>query len=182
MNWAVPKDKKPIYRGRIVDLSLETAALPDGRETELEIVRHPGGVVIVAVDEHKQVCVLRQFRHAAGGWIWELPAGLLEAGEEPEQSARRELKEEAGATAASWLSLGSAFSSPGFCDERLYLYLARELQLGATAHEENEFIEVHWLPFDQAVQMAIDDQICDAKSIIGLLRAHAGLYGQDCSN
>lgn len=160
-----------IYEGRIVRLALEMAALPDGRETELEIVRHPGGVVIAALDDQHQVCLLRQFRHAADGWIWELPAGLLEAGEAPEQSAIRELKEETGASARSWLSLGCALSSPGFCDERLYLFLATGLSIGATAHEENEFIEVHWLPLEQAVQMAIEDEISDAKTVIGLFRA-----------
>ena len=162
---------KPVFKGRIIELALETASLPDGREAELEIVRHPGGVVVVALDELNRVCLLRQFRHAAGGWIWELPAGVLEAGEQPEQSARRELEEEAGASACRWSALGSALSSPGFCDERLHFFMASELSLGSTSHEENEFIEVHWIPLDEAVNMAIDDRINDAKSLIGLLRA-----------
>lgn len=171
---AVMSDKvKSIYRGKIVALGLETASMPDGRETDLEIVRHPGGVVIVALDAQQRVCMLRQFRYAVGGWIWELPAGILEAGERPEISARRELKEESGAQANTWVTLGTAVSSPGFCDERLHLFLARDLRLGATAHEENEFIEVHWLPLDQVVAMALDDEINDAKSVIGLLRAQA---------
>lgn len=163
---------KIIFDGRIVHLAIEAADLPDGRKLDLEIVRHPGGSVIVAVDDEQQVCLIRQFRHAAGGWIWELPAGVRDAAEAPELTARRELKEEVGVEAKSWRSLGSLLSTPGFCDERLHLYLARDLSLGSTAREDDEFIEVHWLAMDQAVQMAAQGGIEDAKTIVGLFRAN----------
>ena len=162
---------KAIYDGRIVHLAIESASLPDGREIDLEIVRHPGGSVIVAVDDQQQVCLIRQFRHAAGGWIWELPAGVRDNTEAPEITARRELKEEVGVEAKSWQTLGSLLSTPGFCDERLHLYLARDLYLGTHAREADEFIEVHWMALDQAVEMAAQDEIDDAKTIIGLFKA-----------
>ena len=163
--------RKSIYKGHIVDLGIETATVPDGRKIDLEIVRHPGGSVIIAVDEKRRVCMIKQFRHAANGWIWELPAGVRDNAEDPEYTARRELKEEAGIEAASWLSLGSLLSTPGFCDERLHLYLAQRLSLGTHAREADEFIEVHWLAMDQAVQMAAQGEIDDAKTIVGLFRA-----------
>lgn len=164
--------RKAIYSGRIVNLGIETAELPDGRETDLEIVRHPGGSVIVAVDDEHRVCLIRQFRHAAGGWIWELPAGVRDDAEPPEHTARRELREEVGVEAKSWRSIGSLLSTPGFCDERLHLYLAQDLSLGVVAREADEFIEVHWLAMDQAVQMASQGQIEDAKTIVALFRAN----------
>lgn len=170
-------NKRTVYDGKIVQLNLEPAALPDGREADFEIVRHPGGAVIAAVDENKRICLIRQYRHAIDQWIWELPAGLLEAGEEPVVSAARELLEETGLTATNWESLGNMLSSPGFCDEYLHLFLATELQQGETQHEENEFIEVHWMPLEQAVTMALGGEIDDAKTVIGLLRAADRLAG-----
>lgn len=167
--------RKVIYDGRIVHLAIESAGLPDGREAELEIVRHPGGSLIVAVDDAYRVCLVRQFRHAAGGWIWELPAGVRDNAEAPGLTARRELKEEVGVEAKSWQALGSLLSTPGFCDERLHIYLARDLSLGAHAREADEFIEVHWLAMDQAIQMAEQGDIEDAKTIVGLFRAREAL-------
>jgi len=171
--------RREIFDGKIVHLGIETAQLPDGRETDLEVVRHPGGAAIVAVDDENRVCLIKQFRHAAGGWIWELPAGVRDQDEPPEQTSRRELKEETGLMASGWQSLGSLLSTPGFCDERLFLYLAQGLTQGEHAREENEFIEVHWLVMDQAVQMALSGEIEDAKTVIGLFRAQAALAQPD---
>jgi ADP-ribose pyrophosphatase len=165
--------RRPVYAGRVVDLGIETARLPDGREIELEIVRHPGGAVAVAVDERQQVCLLRQYRHAAGGWIDELPAGLLEPDESPLAAAARELAEEAGIAAADWHSLGTMLSSPGFCTERLYLYLARDLTVDTAAPEADELIHPAWIPFDEALDRAMSGDIADAKTVVGLARAAA---------
>ncbi len=167
--------RRRVYDGKIIRLNLETASLPDGRQAELEIVRHPGGAVIAAIDADGNVCLIRQYRYAIDQWIWELPAGLLEPGEEPVVSAERELMEETGLSASRWQSLGNMLSSPGFCDEYLYLFLATGLQQGETQHEENEFIEVHWLPLEQAVGKALAGEISDAKTAVGLLRARAQL-------
>ena len=106
-------ERKMIYDGRVIKVSVDTVVLPNGMRVPLEIVRHPGGAAVVAIDAQDRVCLLRQYRHAAGGYIYELPAGKLEPDEPPEATARRELVEEASVSAAHWTSLGAYFSSPG---------------------------------------------------------------------
>jgi 8-oxo-dGTP pyrophosphatase MutT (NUDIX family) len=168
---------RPVYQGRAVRLDLERVVLPNGHEIELEIIRHPGGAATVAVDARDRVCLLRQYRHAAGGWLWELPAGKLDAGEAPQRTASRELAEEAGVKADTWSSLGQLVSSPGVFTEVVHLFLARGLSPTSTAPEPGECLEVHWVPRGQAVQRALDGDIEDAKTVIGLLRADASLRG-----
>jgi 8-oxo-dGTP pyrophosphatase MutT (NUDIX family) len=167
--------RRPIYRGKIVDLGLEALRLPNGKSVELEIIRHPGGAAAVAVDELGQVCLLRQYRHAAGGWLWELPAGKLEAGETPFSTACRELAEEAGVEAADWSDLGPIHSSPGILTEVIRLYLASGLRRAAQSHEVHEVIEIHWVPLEQALEWCSDGTITDAKTLIGLFRADSWL-------
>src|SRR6186713_1783476 len=106
-------DRKEIFGGRMIRVSVDTVDLPNGHRLPLEIVRHPGGAAVVAIDAQERVCLLRQFRHAAGGFIYELPAGKLEPAEPPDVTARRELAEEASLEAAEWSPLGAYFSSPG---------------------------------------------------------------------
>jgi len=114
------------FRGRIVEVAVEQVTLPNGRPMTLEVVRHPGGAAVVALDASNRVCLLRQYRHVVGGWVWELPAGKLDPGEPPATTARRELAEEAGVEAARWNDLGRLVSSPGIFTETIHLYLARE--------------------------------------------------------
>ena len=168
---------KSIYHGKVIDVNAEWVELPGGRACELEIVRHPGGAAAVALDNNANVCLLRQYRHAADGWLWELPAGRIDPGEQPLATARRELQEEAGLRAERWEPLGSLFSSPGIFTEVIHLFLARELQAVEQRHEEHEVIEVHWLPFAEAVAKAGAGEIRDAKTIIGLFRAQ-GVMGK----
>ncbi len=163
--------RRTVHRGRVVDLGIEGVELPDGGRLFLEVVRHPGGAAAVALDEGGRVCLLRQFRHAAGGWLWELPAGKLDPGEDPLATARRELAEEAGVDAARWEALGSILPTPGFCDEEVHLFLARDLRPVPTAHGAHERIEIHWVAFDEAVAQAAAGAIRDAKTAVGLLRA-----------
>ncbi len=160
-----------IYRGKIIDLSLETVTLPNGAVTELEIVHHPGGAAVVAVDRENRVCLLRQYRHAAGGWLWELPAGKLDPGESPFATAQRELEEEAGLRAASWEPLGRIISSPGVFTEVVHLYLARDLIRVPVGTEPHEIIEVHWVQFSEALAQAQTGEITDAKTLAGFFRA-----------
>jgi len=163
--------KQLIYHGRVIDLFLETVKLPNGAEAALEIVRHPGGAAAVAIDPADRVCLLRQYRHAAGGWVWELPAGKLDPGEAPLATAQRELQEEAATKAGRWAALGQALSSPGVLTEVIHLFLAEELAPAAAATEPHEVIEVHWLPFAEALARAAGGDITDAKTVIGLFRA-----------
>ena len=164
--------RKDIYKGAVIDLALETVQIdPDKPAATLEIVHHPGGAAVVAVNDSHQVCLLRQYRHAAGQWLWELPAGKIDNREPPQQTIKRELQEEAGMTAKHWRELGHIVSSPGVLDEVLHLYLATQLTPCHTDHELHEYIEIHWLDFHKAVMMALDGEIIDAKSIIALLRA-----------
>ncbi|MEM7019871.1 MAG: NUDIX hydrolase [Pseudomonadota bacterium] len=163
--------RRIIYAGQVVDLGIEPVQIPDGPAFDLEVVRHPGGAGVVALNEQQEVCLERQYRHAAGGWIWEIPAGKIDTGEPPLQTAKRELQEETGVTAEDWVSLGEMFSTPGFCDEKIYIYLARDLSLGQRQPEMYEHIEVHWIPLPKALEWVYDNTIQDAKTITGLTRA-----------
>jgi 8-oxo-dGTP pyrophosphatase MutT (NUDIX family) len=160
-----------LYTGKIIDLELEEVALPNGTVAELEIVHHPGGAAVVALDRENRVCLLRQYRHAAGGWLWELPAGKLDPGELPLTTAQRELEEEAGLRAARWGTLGKIVSSPGIFTEVVHLFLARELTRVPARTEAHELIEVHWVPYPEALARANADEITDAKTLVGLFRA-----------
>ena len=161
-----------------MDLGIEAVTLPDGSALDLEVVRHPGGAAAVAVDDAGRVCLLRQYRHAAGGWLWEAPAGKLEPGEGPLVTARRELEEEAGLRARRWEPLGSILTTPGFCDECIHLFLARDLETVLAHPGAHEVIEVHWLPFADAVDRARSGELTDAKTVVALLRAAVLLCGQ----
>ena len=163
-------------RGSLVDLGIERVDLPNGQSIDLEIVRHPGGAVVVAVNSAREVCLLRQYRHATEGWIWELPAGKIDAKEEPLNTAKRELAEETGVSANNWRQLGSIYTSPGYCDEQLFLYLATELRIGEPSLDEHEVIEVHWKPLGEAMEMASDNSICDEKSVVALYRSRSYLH------
>lgn len=167
--WSTPLNaRRSVYRGQVVDLGIEAVRLPDGRQLQLEVVRHPGGAAIVALNAENEICLLRQYRHAGGGWLWELPAGKLEAGEDALYTAQRELEEEAGVRAQHWQTLANVLTTPGFCDEVIHLFLARGLQTVTMQHQEHEYIEVHWLPFASALDMAQRGEIRDAKTLIGL--------------
>lgn len=159
------------FRGRVVNLTIDEVTLPNGHRTGLEIIHHPGGAAIVALDAQKRVCLLRQYRHAVGDWIWELPAGKLEPNEPPLATAKRELVEEAGARAGEWYSLGRCVPSPGVLTEIVHLYLATGLEPAQAAPESAEVFELHWVPIAQAFEQTLDGTIDDAKTVIGLTRA-----------
>lgn len=169
-------DKQTLhYRGRVIQVTSDEVTLPNGHRALLEVVHHPGGAVAVALDQQQHVCLLRQYRYVADGWLWELPAGKLEVAEAPLVTAQRELREEAGIDAAQWHSLGMVLSSPGVFSERLHLFLATQLAPAPTAHERAEVIEVHWLPLEEVCGWALDGTISDAKTALAVLRARHAL-------
>lgn len=164
-------ESEKLYDGKIVKLFRDTVELPNGKTAFREIVRHPGGVIILPIDHEGNVYLVRQFRYAYDRAILEIPAGKLEYGEEPLSAARRELEEEIGATAESWVSLGDIWPTPGFCDEVQHLWLARGLTFGATNPDEDEFLEQVQLPFEEVFAMAADGRMQDSKSVVAILRA-----------
>lgn len=166
-------ERKAIFDGRVIKVSVDTVELPNGLRLPLEIVRHPGGAAVVAIDAQNRVCVLRQYRHAAGGYIYEIPAGKLEPDEPPETTARRELMEEAAVSAAEWSSLGAYYSSPGVFTEVIHLYLATGLTPVAANPEASEVFEVEWWPLAQAFERACRGELTDGKTLIGILLAAA---------
>ena len=159
-----------IYRGRIFDLARETHQMPDQRLAKFEIIQHPGGAAALPVREDGRVILIRQFRPAAEDFVWEIPAGRLEPGENGADCIERELVEEIGYRTASVESLGFIYSSIGFCNEKIHLYIASQLEKTSTALEPDEFIEPQIMPLEQALQMIESGQIIDAKTQITLLR------------
>jgi ADP-ribose pyrophosphatase len=170
-------DVTHVFTGRVIEVNVERVELPNGSIAELEIIRHPGGAAVVALDADNRICLLRQFRHAVGGWIWELPAGKIDNREPPLDTARRELEEEAGMAAASWRPLGDYVSSPGVFTEVVHLFLATRLTPLPPRPEEHEVFEVHWLPFTDVLRMAGSGELRDGKSLVGVYRAAAHVSG-----
>jgi len=168
---------REIYKGRIVDLRVERVTLPNGTAVDLELMHHPGAAAVVAVDAQGRVVLIRQYRHAAGGYIWELPAGVLASPDEPpEACAARELAEETGITARQLRRLSTIFTTPGFCDERIHLFLARDLTDGSHAREADEAIaEIARVPLADALRKIREGEIVDGKTIAGLFLAAAVL-------
>jgi ADP-ribose pyrophosphatase len=166
---------RSLYRGRVVHLLSETVSLPNGRTTTLEIVRHPGAAAIVPVDDEGRVHLIRQFRHAAGGFIYEVPAGTLNPGEAPEVCAARELIEEAGVRARRFDRLGSILTTPGFTDEVIHLFLARDLTPAEQNLDHDEVLSVEKVPLTRAIDMCLRGELRDAKSMCALLLAERHL-------
>lgn len=157
-----------IYKGRVVTLNLETVTLPNGLSVELEVVRHPGAAAIVPLVNHNTVILIRQYRLAAGGYIYEIPAGKLHPGEDPGHCATRELEEEIGYRAGRLDKIATFFTAPGFTDEVMHLYVARDLVPGTQGLDHDEVLEVVEMPLDKALAHIEDGTIRDAKTIIGL--------------
>jgi len=164
-------NRRPVLKVGVVDFAVETATLPGGVQVDLAVIRHPGASAIVALYPDMTVAMLRQYRHTIGGWMREIPAGCRNSGEDPLECARRELGEEARVAAARWDHLGSIITVPSFCDERIELYLARDLSEGSGTLDHDEVITVSRVPFDETFAMIRRGDIVDAKSIVALYRA-----------
>lgn len=172
---------RPVHRGRIVDLSIDTVRFPDGSTGQLEMIRHSGAAAVLPVlgdvgDPDPEILLIRQYRYAAGGYLFEVPAGRPDReGEDWEVCARRELEEETGLVARSLTRLTSILTTPGFTDERIHLFLARDLQEGSIAPDEDEFIELARMRLSEALEMVETERIVDAKTICTLLFAARSL-------
>jgi ADP-ribose pyrophosphatase len=164
-------NRRPVLKLGVIDFGVETATLPGGVQVELPVIRHPGASAIVALYPDMTIAMLRQYRHTVGGWLREIPAGCRNSGEDSLACARRELGEEARVAAARWDHLGSIITVPSFCDERIELYLARELSEGTGALDHDEVLTVSRVPFDETFAMIRRGDIVDAKSIVALYRA-----------
>ena len=173
-----------VHDGRIVHLSMDTVRFPDGSTGELEMIRHPGASAVLPVvgaldDPDPEVLLVRQYRYAAGGYVYEVPAGLPDGPDEPwDDCARRELEEETGYRAGELRRLTRIYTTPGFCDEVIRLYVASELTEGETNLDADEFMEVVRLPFAEVVDMVRRGDIVDCKSVATILYAYAFVLGR----
>lgn len=159
-----------IFDGRILHIRRDTVELPDGAQSTREVVDHPGGVCVLALDDEGRVLLVRQFRYPYEKVLTEIPAGKLEYGEDPEKAALRELREETGAVPGKFRSLGELYPSPGYCGEIIRLYLAQELTFGETALDEDEFLDVERMPFGELTELVLQGEIRDAKTIAAVLK------------
>ena len=165
-----------IYSGRVISLDVDRVRFPDGSEGELEMVRHPGASAVVPfltdpVGDDPQILLIRQYRYAAGAFVYEIPAGRLDTGEDPLECARRELLEETGCTAERVEPLISIYTTPGFTDERIHLFIATGLVLGEVKHEPDELIELQPTMLSDALQLIERGEIVDGKTLVALLFA-----------
>jgi ADP-ribose pyrophosphatase len=165
-----------VYTGKIVSLDVDSVRFPDGSIGELEMIRHSGASAIIPFlsdpqGEDPQVLMIRQYRYAADGYLYEIPAGRLDKGESPRDCAARELKEETGCTAEHFDHLLTIYTTPGFTDEKIHLFMATGLVAGETKHEVDEFLDLHPMRLSRALEMVEAGEIQDAKTVIGLLFA-----------
>lgn len=171
-------ERRSVFDGRIVKLSVDTVRLPNGNVAELELIRHQGAAAVVPVDDDRNVLLVRQYRHAAGGWLLEVPAGKLDPGESPETCALREVEEETGFSPEELIPMGWIFTTPGFTDEKIWLFAAKGLRETKQQLEDDEVLTVERFPLDEAVALATRGELRDAKSVCSLLRLSHFLGGR----
>ena len=158
------------FDGKLIKVTYDVAEV-NGKEAWREVVHHPGASAVVAIDEDNRIIMEKQFRYALNDYLLEIPAGKLDAGEDPLVCAKRELEEETGIIASEWISLGTIATSPGFCNEVIHLYVARGLSKGEIHWDEDEYVEVERYTFDELLQRIKDEKIKDSKSLSALLLA-----------
>ena len=170
------RSSRRIYTGRVISLDVDTVSFSNGTTGELEMIRHPGASAVVPfLDDppgaDPRILLIRQYRYATGGYLFEIPAGRLDPGEHPEQCALRELREETGYSATHLSHMTTFWTTPGFTDERIHIYVASGLEEGVSALEADEILDLHPTPLSRALQMVYSGEITDGKSMIGILFA-----------
>jgi len=177
-------ERHPIHKGRIVDLSIDTVRFPNGKTGKIEMIRHSGAAAVLPVlgdpqSDDPQILLVRQYRYASGGYLLEVPAGRPDKeGEDWEVCARRELEEETGLKAGKLTRLTEIFTTPGFCDEKIHLFVATELTTGTVKLDEDEFLNAEKLLLSEALEKIRDGEIVDAKTICTILYAAGYLLGE----
>ncbi|MGN0491585.1 NUDIX domain-containing protein [Ruminococcus sp.] len=161
---------KSVFDGRILHITLDEVELPDGKRSKREVVNHPGGVTVAALDEDNNLLFVRQFRYPYKEVVLELPAGKLEKGSTPLENGKRELMEETGAEGYSYISLGQLYPSPGYTSEIIHLYACKVKSQGSSNPDDGEFLNVEKIPLDKAVEMVLNNQIPDAKTQVAVLK------------
>ena len=164
---------KHVFKGRIIDLEVDQIQLPDGHNSIREVINHPGGVAIAALNERDELLMVRQFRYPFRTVLLELPAGKLEKGEDPFEAVKREQMEETGTTGENYISLGNLYPSPGYCGEIIRIWACRVAQKGKMHLDEDEFLEVERIPLNKAVEMVLNNEIPDSKTQVGILKTAA---------
>jgi len=164
-------ESQRVFTGRVLKVRLDQVELPSGGTSSREIVDHPGGVAILALDEDNNILTVTQYRYAYGKTLLEIPAGKLEYGEDPYSAAMRELREETGATTDKLTPLGEIYPTPGFCNEIIRLYLAKDLSWGEMDPDEDEFLRVERIPFSVMLERVLSGEITDAKTAIAVMKA-----------
>ncbi len=163
--------RETVYKGRVFSVVREQVTLPTGKTATLDVVRHPGASAVLPMRDDNTVILLHQYRRAVGGYIWEIPAGTLEENEAPLSCAQRELVEETGFSAGSWEKLGEIVPVPGYSDERIHLFLAKDLSPAQQNLDKDEVLDVHQMPLQKVLEMIRTGEIQDSKTINGLLMA-----------
>lgn len=161
---------KSVFDGRILHITLDEIELPNGKKSKREVVNHPGGVTVAALDEENNLLFVRQFRYPYKEVVLELPAGKLEKGSTPLENGKRELMEETGAEGYSYISLGQLYPSPGYTSEIIHLYACKIKSQGSSNPDDGEFLNVEKIPLDKAVEMVLNNQIPDAKTQVAVLK------------
>ncbi|MGN0561071.1 MAG: NUDIX domain-containing protein [Candidatus Fimenecus sp.] len=173
-----PLKQDYLYRGKIVNLRVDDAELPDGTTALREVVEHPGGVCVAALTDKEELLFVEQFRYPYMETVLELPAGKLEYGEDPFEAGKRELLEETGAAAKTYRDLGKLYPTPGYCGEIIHMYLAENLTFSEQHLDEDEFLEVRRIPLEEAFQMVMRNEIRDSKTQVGILKTYQLIKGQ----
>ena len=173
-----PIEQEYRYKGKIVNLRVDKALLPNGVQATREVVEHPGGVCVAALTDEEELLFVRQFRYPYQEVLLEIPAGKLTPGEDPLACGMRELKEETGASAAQYESLGRLYPSPGYCGEVIHMYMATGLSYGEMQPDEDEFLEVEKIPLEEAVRRILSGEITDAKTQAAVLKVYVKRRGK----